>query len=59
VFVSRGILEWIAQAGIRASFSDPVKPWQNGTDPWHHQIQVFCAQIWQWRNDFYESEFGY
>jgi putative transposase len=31
-FVSHAILEWIAQAGIGTSLSDPGKPWQNGTD---------------------------
>jgi len=31
-FVSHAILEWIAQAGIGRSLSDPGKPWQNGTD---------------------------
>lgn len=31
-FVSHAILEWIAQAGIATSLSDPGKPWQNGTD---------------------------
>ena len=31
-FVSHAILEWIVQAGIGTSLSDPGKPWQNGTD---------------------------
>lgn len=31
-FVSHAILDWIAQAGIATSLSDPGKPWQNGTD---------------------------
>ncbi len=31
-FVSHAILEWIVQAGIGTSLSDPSKPWQNGTD---------------------------
>jgi len=31
-FVSQAILEWIAQAGIATSLSDPGKPWQNGAD---------------------------
>jgi len=30
--VRPAILEWIAQAGIGTSLSDPGKPWQNGTD---------------------------
>jgi putative transposase len=30
-FVSHAMLEWIAQAGIATSLSDPGKPWQNGT----------------------------
>ncbi len=31
-FVSHAILEWIAQADIGTSLSDPGKSWQNGTD---------------------------
>jgi putative transposase len=31
-FVSRAILEWIAEAGIGTALIDPGKPWQNGTD---------------------------
>ena len=31
-FGSHAILEWIAQAGIAASLSEPGKPWQSGTD---------------------------
>lgn len=31
-FVSRAILEWIAQAGIGTALNDPGKPWQNGAD---------------------------
>ncbi len=31
-FVSHAILEWMANAGIGTSLSDPGKPWQNGTD---------------------------
>lgn len=31
-FVSRAILEWIADAGIGTALIDPGKPWQNGTD---------------------------
>lgn len=30
-FVSHAILEWIVQAGIGTSLSDPGKPWQNST----------------------------
>ena len=31
-FVSRAILEWIAQSGIATALIDPGKPWQNGTN---------------------------
>jgi len=31
-FVSHALLDWISQAGIGTSLSDPGKPWQNGTD---------------------------
>lgn len=31
-FVSRAILQWIADAGIGTALIDPGKPWQNGTD---------------------------
>ena len=31
-FVSRAILEWIAEAGIGTALIDPGKPWQNGTN---------------------------
>ncbi len=31
-FVSKAILEWIIQSGIRTAHIDPGKPWQNGTD---------------------------
>ena len=31
-FVSRSILEWIAQAGVATALSDHGKPWQNGAD---------------------------
>jgi hypothetical protein len=31
-FVSHAILEWITNAGIGTSLSDPGKPWRNGTD---------------------------
>jgi transposase InsO family protein len=31
-FVSHAILEWMANAGIGTSLSDPGKPWQNGTE---------------------------
>ena len=31
-FVSRAILEWIAQAGIGTALIDPGKPWQNATN---------------------------
>jgi putative transposase len=28
-FVSRAILEWLAQAHIETALTDPAKPWQN------------------------------
>jgi putative transposase len=31
-FVSRAILEWIAESGIATALIDPGKPWQNGTN---------------------------
>jgi putative transposase len=31
-FVSRAILQWVAEAGIHTALNDPGKPWQNGTD---------------------------
>ncbi len=31
-FVSRAILQWIADSGIGTALNDPGKPWQNGTD---------------------------
>lgn len=31
-FVSRAILEWIAQSGIGTALIDPGKPWQNGSN---------------------------
>ena len=31
-FVSRAILQWLAEAGIGTALIDPGKPWQNGTD---------------------------
>jgi hypothetical protein len=31
-FVSRAILEWIAQSGIATALIDPGKPWQNGSN---------------------------
>jgi putative transposase len=31
-FVSRAILEWLAEAGIETALIDPGKPWQNGAD---------------------------
>jgi putative transposase len=31
-FVSRAILEWIAEAGIGTALIDPGKPWQNATN---------------------------
>jgi putative transposase len=31
-FVSRAILEWIAQAGIGTALIDPGKPWQNANN---------------------------
>jgi len=31
-FVSRAILEWLAETGIETALIDPGKPWQNGAD---------------------------
>ena len=31
-FISRAILEWIAESGIATALIDPGKPWQNGTN---------------------------
>jgi putative transposase len=31
-FVSRAILQWLAEAGIGTALIDPGKPWQNGTN---------------------------
>jgi putative transposase len=31
-FVSRALLEWLAEAGIETALIDPGKPWQNGAD---------------------------
>lgn len=31
-FVSRAILQWMAEQHIQTAFIDPGKPWQNGTD---------------------------
>jgi putative transposase len=31
-FVSRALLEWLAETGIETALIDPGKPWQNGAD---------------------------
>jgi putative transposase len=31
-FVSRAVLEWLAETGIQTALIDPGKPWQNGAD---------------------------
>jgi putative transposase len=31
-FVSKAILEWLAEANIDTAFIDPGNPWQNGAD---------------------------
>jgi len=31
-FVSRAVLRWLQEAGIRTALIDPGKPWQNGAD---------------------------
>jgi len=45
-FVSRAILEWIAQAGIGTALIDPGKPWQNATDEsFNGRLRDECLSI--------------
>jgi putative transposase len=65
-FVSHAILEWMANAGIGTSLSDPGKPWQNGTDDsfngkfrdeclsleWFRSRREASVVIEAWRNHY-------
>jgi putative transposase len=45
-FVSRAILEWIAEASIGTALIDPGKPWQNGTDEsFNGRLRDECLSI--------------
>jgi putative transposase len=65
-FVSHAILQWVAQAGIATSLSDPGKPWQNGADEsfngkfrdeclsleWFRSRREACVVIEAWRRHY-------
>ena len=51
-FVSRAILEWIAEAGIGTALIDPGKPWQNATDEsFNGRFRDECLSIEWFRSD--------
>ncbi len=54
-FVSRAILEWIAEAGIATALIEPGKPWQNGTDEsFNGKLRDECLSI-EWFRSRAES----
>ena len=45
-FVSRAILEWIAESGIATALIDPGKPWQNGTnESFNGRLRDECLSV--------------
>ena len=45
-FVSRAVLEWIAESGIATALIDPGKPWQNGTnESFNGRLRDECLSV--------------
>ena len=50
-FVSNAILKWVVAEGIGTAFTDPGKPWQNGTDEsFNGRLRDECLSLEWFRN---------
>jgi putative transposase len=50
-FVSRAVLEWIAQSGIAIALIDPGKPWQNGSnESFNGKLRDECLSLERFRS---------